>query len=95
MDGEEHRRERHLLMPVFHGERMRSYGAIMREAAERELARWPRHDTVIVRPGMTRITLEVICRCLFGQADGVHTMRSSCTGDTDHCTDGTDRAEII
>jgi|HubBroStandDraft_6_1064221.scaffolds.fasta_scaffold682125_1 cytochrome P450 len=55
MDGEEHRRERQLLMPVFHGERMRSYGAIMREAAERELARWPRRDTVIVRPGLTRI----------------------------------------
>jgi len=62
-------------MPVFHGERMRSYGAIMREAAERELARWPRPDTVIVRPGMVRITLEVICRCLFGQADGVHSER--------------------
>jgi cytochrome P450 len=75
MDGEEHRRERHLLMPVFHGERMRSYGAIMREAAERELARWPQHDTVIVRPGMVRITLEVICRCLFGQTDGVHSER--------------------
>ena len=75
MDGEEHRRERQLLMPVFHGERMRSYGAIMREAAERELARWPRRNTVIVRPGLTRITLEVICRCLFGQADGVHSER--------------------
>jgi cytochrome P450 len=75
MDGEEHRRERHLLMPAFHGERMRAYGAIMREAAGRELARWPRRDTVVVRPGMTRITLGVICRCLFGQADGVHLQR--------------------
>ena len=56
-------------MPVLHGERMGSYGAIMREAAERELARWPRHDSVIIRPGMTRIALEVICRRLFGRAD--------------------------
>lgn len=75
MDGEEHRRERHLLMPAFHGERMRAYGEIMRTAAERELARWPRRDTVIVRPGMTRITLEVICKCLFGQAGGAHPER--------------------
>ena len=43
--------------------------------AERELARWPRRDTVIVRGGLTQITLEVICRCLFGQADGVHSER--------------------
>lgn len=75
MDGEEHRRERHMLMPAFHGERMRSYGAIMREAAERELARWPRRDAVVVRPAMTRITLEVICRCLFGQADGARSQQ--------------------
>jgi cytochrome P450 len=75
MDGEEHRRERHLLMPVFHGERMRSYGSVMSEAAQRELAQWPGHDTVIVRPGMARITLEVICQCLFGQADGERSAR--------------------
>jgi hypothetical protein len=75
MDGEEHRRERHLLMPAFHGERMRCYGVIMREAAERELARWPGDDTMIVRPGMTRITLEVIRKCLFGEADGAHSER--------------------
>src|SRR5262249_24218222 len=49
MDGDEHQRERHLLMPAFHGERMRSYGATMVEAAERELARWPRQGTVVVR----------------------------------------------
>jgi cytochrome P450 len=70
MDGEQHRRERHLLMPVFHGERMRSYGAIMCEAAERELSEWPRQGTVIIRPTMQRATLEVICRCLFGTAQG-------------------------
>jgi cytochrome P450 len=70
MDGEEHRRERHLLMPVFHGERMRSYGATMREAAEHELARWPSQGTVIVRPLLQRLTLEVICACLFGVATG-------------------------
>jgi cytochrome P450 len=70
MDGEEHRRERHLLMPVFHGERMRSYGGIMQQAAERELARWPREGAVVVRPCLQRLTLEVICTCLFGAAQG-------------------------
>jgi cytochrome P450 len=70
MDGEEHRRERHLLMPVFHGERMRNYGSIMRDAAVRELGRWPQQGSVTVRPCLQRLTLEVICTCLFGTADG-------------------------
>lgn len=70
MDGEEHRRERHMLMPVFHGERMRAYGSVMRAAAQRELARWPSEGSVTVRPCLQRLTLEVICTCLFGTADG-------------------------
>ncbi len=49
MDGEEHRRERHLLMPVFHGERMRDYGLIMRDAAVREMGGG--HSRVLSRPG--------------------------------------------
>ena len=70
MDGEEHRRERQMLMPVFHGERMRAYGSIMRDAALRELTRWPSEGSVTVRPCLQRLTLEVICTCLFGTADG-------------------------
>ena len=41
LDGPEHLRQRKLLLPPFHGERMRHYGTVMREVAERHLAAWP------------------------------------------------------
>ena len=37
LDGREHHRQRRLLMPPFHGERMAAYGGAMRDVAERVL----------------------------------------------------------
>ena len=42
LDGKEHLRHRRLLLPPFHGERMRNYGAVMKEVADRHVAAWPR-----------------------------------------------------
>ena len=41
LDGERHLRQRRLLLPPFHGERMQRYGALVRAIAEREVATWP------------------------------------------------------
>ena len=46
LDGPEHLRQRRLLLPPFHGERMREYGEVMREVAERHIAAWPRGRAV-------------------------------------------------
>ena len=40
-DGAEHMRQRKLLLPPFHGERMRAYEEVMREAADRAIDGWP------------------------------------------------------
>jgi cytochrome P450 len=40
LDGLEHLRERRLMLPPFHGDRMRAYGDAMRDATLAELARW-------------------------------------------------------
>ena len=42
LDGAEHLRQRRLMLPPFHGERMRAYGEVMRAAAERHDRAWPR-----------------------------------------------------
>ena len=42
LEGEEHLRRRKLMLPPFHGERMRAYESVMAEATEREVAAWPR-----------------------------------------------------
>ena len=70
LDGREHLRQRKLLLPAFHGERMARYGEIMREAAEREVATWPVGETLKIAPRMQDVTLEVIMRAVFGMREG-------------------------
>ena len=50
LDGERHLRQRRLLLPPFHGERMQRYGALVRAIAEREVATWPRHRPFALAP---------------------------------------------
>jgi cytochrome P450 len=69
LDGDEHLAQRKLLLPPFHGERIRLYAETMREAAEREMASWPAGRPFALRPSMQRITLEVILRTIFGVTD--------------------------
>jgi cytochrome P450 len=67
MGGETHRRERKLVMPMFHGDRMRAYGSAMQEVAIEKvnqfLERGPAIPTLEL---MTGISLEVIVRTVFG-----------------------------
>jgi cytochrome P450 len=69
LDGPEHLRQRRLMLPPFHGERMRAYGEAMTEIAERHVARWPVGEPFAVHPTMQAITLEVILRTVFGVED--------------------------
>jgi cytochrome P450 len=66
LDEGRHMRQRRLLLPPFHGERMARYEETMREAAEAELERWPRGTAVPSVTHMRAITLEVILRAVFG-----------------------------
>ncbi len=66
LDGERHLRERRLMLPPFHGERMRAYGEAMRDATSREIDRWPLDRAFPVHASAQAITLEVIMRTIFG-----------------------------
>src|SRR4051812_19809255 len=77
LDGDAHMRQRKLMLPPFHGERMARYGDAMRTAAERELAGWPVGRPFPLRPRMQEITLEVILRTIFGVNDADRLMRFS------------------
>lgn len=69
LEGSEHLARRKLMLPPFHGERMRSYESIVRAATERELASWPVGEPFALHPRMQAITLEVILRAVFGISD--------------------------
>src|SRR4051794_26519598 len=66
LDEKPHMRQRKLMLPPFHGDRMKAYAEIMREVAEREIATWPRGEPFETWPRMQAITLEVIVRTVFG-----------------------------
>ena len=69
LEGPEHLARRKLMLPPFHGERMRAYEEVVREIAERDIATWPRGEAFALHPHMQSITLEVILRAVFGVTD--------------------------
>jgi cytochrome P450 family 135 len=69
LDGAEHLRRRKLVLPPFHGERMKAYAGIVAQAAERELRGLPRGEPLAALPHMQAITFEVILRAVFGVDD--------------------------
>jgi cytochrome P450 len=74
LDGAEHLRQRRLLLPAFHGERMQQFAAAMREITEASFERWPVGEPFALHPLMQSITLDVILRTVFGFAN-VHEHR--------------------
>jgi len=66
MDEERHLRERRMLLPPFHGERMRSYEAIIEEEALREMAGWREGVEFASIESFQTITLRIILRTVFG-----------------------------
>jgi cytochrome P450 len=70
LDGNEHLRQRKLLLPPFHGESLRRYGATMQEITERVSAALRPGEPIVLRPLMQQITLEIILRVVFGFREG-------------------------
>ncbi len=64
--GERHMRQRKLLLPCFHGEAVERYTAMIAEAADREIDRWPLGEPFPLAPRMQAITLDVIMAGIFG-----------------------------
>jgi cytochrome P450 len=69
LDGEEHRRERRLIMPMFHGDRMKAYGLAMQETAMEQLTKHDLSKPLLTKTLMTDISLEIIVRTVFGGDD--------------------------
>ena len=70
LDGDEHLRQRKLMLPPFHGKRLKGYEQVMREAADRAIDSWPVGREFALMPSMQTLTLEVIMRTVFGFEDG-------------------------
>jgi cytochrome P450 len=69
--GEFWRRQRRLAQPAFHRKIINAYGEVMTNFAERSLESWRAGQTVDVHEEMTRLTLEIVAKCLFDADVGV------------------------
>ncbi|MDZ8050503.1 MAG: cytochrome P450 [Aulosira sp. ZfuVER01] len=70
LDGDRHQRQRQLLTPPFHGERMRAYGEDIRKITEQVSNEWNIGKPFNIRSSMQEITLRVILRVVFGLDEG-------------------------
>lgn len=68
-EGDEHLRRRRLMLPPFHGERMRAYEDVIAKATEDSIDSWPVGEPFRLHTHMQHITLEVILRAVFGIED--------------------------
>jgi cytochrome P450 family 135 len=70
LDGAEHLRQRRLMLPAFHGQRMRSYAEAMQTATDLEVDSWPVGTPFSMMASMQSLTLRVIIRVVFGYEPG-------------------------
>lgn len=70
LSGDRHKRQRKLLTPPFHGERMLAYGKIIQDMTEQVTSQWAIGSPFSVRSAMQRITFQVILKAVFGLENG-------------------------
>jgi cytochrome P450 len=70
LDGEPHRRQRKLMMPPFHGEKVKSYAQTICQITNKVTSRWQEKQTLIAQKAMQDITLETILHVVFGLSEG-------------------------
>ncbi|AUT03481.1 cytochrome P450 [Nostoc sp. CENA543] len=70
LDGDRHLKQRKLLMPPFHGERMRNYAQVICDITEQVTSKWSINQPFVARRSMQDISLQVILRTVFGLQEG-------------------------
>jgi cytochrome P450 len=70
LEGAEHLSRRKLMLPPFHGERMRSYEPAVTEIVDAEIGSWTLGREFPIHARMQAVTLEAILRVVFGVNDG-------------------------
>ena len=70
LDGDRHERQRRLLIPPFHGDRLRTYSQLICDITQEVTDEWTIGKPFAVRPPMQEITLRVILGAVFGLDEG-------------------------
>lgn len=69
LDGERHRRDRQLLMPALHGERLRGYARTMFDVTNDFVDGWKPGDVIDMKRLLHDVTFVILLKCLFGASE--------------------------
>ncbi len=69
LDGEPHQRDRQLMLPHLHGERLRGHADTMQAVAAAAVSTWRPGQVVPIHAMLQRIALDIILRCVFAVSD--------------------------
>ena len=67
LDENEHKVRRKIIMPSMHGKALQRIEASIDEMAKRDVATWPRQESMALHPHIHRFTLNVIREVIFGE----------------------------
>lgn len=70
LNGQRHLRERKLMMPPFHGERMGALGGAIRDIANAAIDRWPVGEVFPLHREMQGVAIETILKTVYGMEEG-------------------------
>ncbi|NEO77703.1 cytochrome P450 [Moorena sp. SIO4G3] len=66
IDGDPHRRLKQMLMPAFHGDRMRAYSQLICDITQQQMTQWKKGERFDVQGSIQDISLQFIIRAIFG-----------------------------
>ncbi|MGF1495746.1 MAG: cytochrome P450 [Elainellaceae cyanobacterium] len=70
ISGEAHRQRRQLIMPPFHGDRLKAYGETIHRIAQTVIEEWVAQPYIDARTAMQQMTMRVILQAVFGLYEG-------------------------
>ncbi|MFN6514549.1 MAG: cytochrome P450 [Nostoc sp. CreGUA01] len=70
LSGASHQRQRRLLTPPFHGDRMKAYGQIIANITDEVISKWKIGEPFCIRDSMQEISLRIILQAVFGLHQG-------------------------
>ncbi|NES84164.1 MAG: cytochrome P450, partial [Moorea sp. SIO2B7] len=70
LDGQPHQRQRKLLIPPFHGQRINSYSQLICDITQQVASQWVIGQAFTARTAMQDITIQVIMQGVFGLGEG-------------------------
>lgn len=76
-EGEEHRRNRRLIMPAFHGAALSRYFSTMEEITDRYLQKWEQQQDLVWYDEFKQLTFDIASQIFLGTPPGEETARLS------------------